>query len=420
MCGLVGVAGAITKGVEDAFHTLLQLDTIRGPHSTGVLIVNKDKEASVHKALGTPWELFDSKKYYKAMNNGLNVLIGHNRFATKGAVNVKNAHPFEFENVIGCHNGTLSSQVGLDDHNDFVVDSENIYHHMNNNGVEGTIDKLNGAFALTWYDTKAHTVNLIRNSQRPLFYAFTEDRKTVMWASESWMLSVAAMKHGIKLTKVMDLPEMHLTTIGVQFGYSGMVNAIDHVSVRKMEGYKPPVIHSSQVVPFSKKSTASSFASCQKHIGNVVKFSVVGEGCSINGRQPYLEASIDGDEDAIIRIFAGKNSDLWKQMMTSPNFYTGKVLSYSSVEGGYLTVLLNTVTEMAEEELSDEVFLGYNKKTYSKDQMRNLLGKHGCAWCSEISPVSESHELIWCSEDTYICACCQELDTVKEYVTKVN
>src|SRR5690606_8536689 len=111
MCGLVGVAGNITSVSDKIFRTLLILDTVRGEHSTGVAAVRRNtEEVYLAKQLGNPFELFNDKRYDTAINSINKVIIGHNRFATRGAVNKANAHPFENDLVVGAHNGTLDNK----------------------------------------------------------------------------------------------------------------------------------------------------------------------------------------------------------------------------------------------------------------------------------------------------------------------
>src|SRR5690348_5835448 len=106
MCGIVLVAGKISKNEEGAFKTLLELDTIRGPHSTGVLSVTHDKIVTVAKSVGTPWDLYDTSSFRSLFSKSHTLLLGHNRYATVGAITKGNAHPFEHDNVVGVHNGT--------------------------------------------------------------------------------------------------------------------------------------------------------------------------------------------------------------------------------------------------------------------------------------------------------------------------
>jgi glucosamine 6-phosphate synthetase-like amidotransferase/phosphosugar isomerase protein len=126
MCGLVGMAGALNQQHDGAFKNLLIVDSVRGPHSTGVLTVNTSRDVKIVKASGDPFELLGTKAYENVMRYANNVVMGHNRYATKGAINKTNAHPFDFEHVSGAHNGTLTTQGQLDDSKDFDVDSENL------------------------------------------------------------------------------------------------------------------------------------------------------------------------------------------------------------------------------------------------------------------------------------------------------
>lgn len=94
-------------------------------------------------------------------------MVGHNRHATIGAINDRNAHPFTHGAITLCHNGTLIDQDLLPDAKDFEVDSENICHSINKIGAAETIQKLNGAFTLVWHNAEDKTLNIIRNDERP-------------------------------------------------------------------------------------------------------------------------------------------------------------------------------------------------------------------------------------------------------------
>lgn len=201
MCGLVGIAGSINASHERVFKTLLILDSLRGEDSTGIAAVHRvSGQVSVAKHLGDPFQLFDSKSFERAMKPLQKVLIGHNRFATTGAINVRNAHPFDFDSLVGVHNGTLKNKWKLDNSNDFSVDSENLYHHLEKNGLKDTIETIEGAWALVWWDKAEETLNFLRNEERPLFFCKSEDDQTLFWASESWMLYAALSRAGIKFT----------------------------------------------------------------------------------------------------------------------------------------------------------------------------------------------------------------------------
>ena len=81
----------------------------------------------------------------------------------------------------------MKNYYKLDGHKPNLVDSEILYAHLAKNGAEETFDRLEGAWACVWWDDQAETLNFIRNSERPLWFTWSEDRRKLFWASEVWM-----------------------------------------------------------------------------------------------------------------------------------------------------------------------------------------------------------------------------------------
>jgi hypothetical protein len=152
-------------------------------------------------------------------------LLGHNRYATQGAIDDNNAHPFTYGNVTLAHNGTLSDQTTLPDHKDFEVDSENIAYAMGlADNPEEVISKLIGAFALSWWNDHTREYYLVRNEERPLWVAKSDLKDTYYYASERHMLEAILSRNNIKYT-INELPAGHLLTF--KFNDKGDITLTD-------------------------------------------------------------------------------------------------------------------------------------------------------------------------------------------------
>lgn len=201
MCGIVGVAGTgpASHQMKEFFAQLLLHDVIRGHHATGVAAIDTlSRDLTVEKkAIASPEFLQDKEVMDNlfAHKHNFNIYIGHNRWATSGAKDAdENAHPFIHGDIVGVHNGSLRKQSRLDDHKDFVVDSDNLFYQINKTGLDDTISKTDGAFALVWYDRKDNSLNFIRNDERPLAIAKLSNGYWV-WASEIGMLRWLVKRH---------------------------------------------------------------------------------------------------------------------------------------------------------------------------------------------------------------------------------
>ena len=225
MCGIVGVAGTgpASHQMKEFFAQLLLHDVIRGHHATGVAAIDTINRSLVveKKAIASP-EFLQEKECMEnlfAVKHNFNIYIGHNRWATSGAKDDDdNAHPFIHGDIVGVHNGSLRKQSRLDDHKDFVVDSDNLFYQLNKTGLDDTLSKADGAFALVWYDRKDNTLNFLRNDERPLAIARLSNGYWV-WASEIGMLRWLVKRH-----KQLNFESTQEEKDGVKYKYDTIFN----------------------------------------------------------------------------------------------------------------------------------------------------------------------------------------------------
>lgn len=210
MCGIVGIISKSSTGFIhsdiDFFQNMLVCDSLRGEDSTGVFGIYKNRQARTLKVAAEPHMLFRCEEWQdfktKAVAS-MNIIVGHNRSATRGAVNSENAHPFNEGKIVLVHNGTLHNHK--DFNKDVEVDSHAITHALNERPAKEVLKEIDGAFAFVWYDREAGKLFIARNSERPL--SFVETASNIIFASEGSMLEyLLGRKTSYSLPKPTQFP----------------------------------------------------------------------------------------------------------------------------------------------------------------------------------------------------------------------
>lgn len=207
MCGIAGVANSMYGTSTDRFvRDALVAGMLRGMDSTGIMQVDRNGKIYYVKEAVEGLFFLGNKVARQFIDDTCKsaITVTHTRAATQGKVNDDNAHPFvahkgNAEPLVGVHNGSLTpawrTKPGA---KDFEVDSQWALAHIAARGPEAFKD-INGPFAFVWAEAdKKGKLFMARNSQRPMHILFTEDRKSMLFASEAGMLSWLAERSNIK------------------------------------------------------------------------------------------------------------------------------------------------------------------------------------------------------------------------------
>lgn len=193
MCGILGLVARKELGFyykdKSLLSEMLYAGALRGDDSTGLFGVRKTGNVEILKEASCSANFMANKDYdsfLDSMVQNMKFVIGHNRKATKGKVEDKNAHPFYEGDITLVHNGTLFTHANLKENVD--VDSHAICHAINERGHQQALNDIKGAYALAWYDNRDKTLRLARNTERPLsilandeFYFIASEANMLYW-----------------------------------------------------------------------------------------------------------------------------------------------------------------------------------------------------------------------------------------------
>lgn len=207
MCGLAGIVGNGINNVDlGALYTLSYISGLRGLHSTGICQGNKyyrgDLRYMIEKGTFNVGEFFDYHASHPEGNRNVandstdNFFLMHMRQATRGTITPDNAHPFDLDNIVGMHNGTLQEAKYQSEEQ---TDSELLFADIDTNGIVPVLRDLalGSAYALVMMDKRTGQLNIIRNNKRTLFYCHHRQRNVMYYASEAMFLDFMIRRHSL-------------------------------------------------------------------------------------------------------------------------------------------------------------------------------------------------------------------------------
>jgi hypothetical protein len=206
MCGIFGAQwkhsrpNASERAQRAVILTVLahEMDS-RGDQSHGVYLPEPDV---LHRRVGTikqtPMHIYSEARS----------LFAHTRYATQGKVAEKNSHPFDIDDVIGCHNGTLSNHAQLNREyaRDFKVDSQHIFKHI---ATGRPLSEIQGYGTVVYVHREAPSEILMAHCNGGMLTVYTTDIGLV-WASTEAAIKGALQAGGVIGGKPVDTKSGHL------------------------------------------------------------------------------------------------------------------------------------------------------------------------------------------------------------------
>lgn len=268
MCGLAGVYTTMISARErKVFDSLMTVSNLRGSLGAGVITAHRDDRLMFYKTLNNGVSLLNSKGFADLMSDtyskSASTIIGHTRAPTKGGTDKDAVHPHDAPNVIGVHNGTLYRV------NDKTIphadsDSKAAYLDISERGIDAFVQGADGAYCLVWVNKEAKTLNFLRNSQRPLYFAKIGTNMktnkatkpiTIFWSSEKIFLQFALGRENYREDEYV-IEELPVNTL---VSYSSVARGtIEPLEVRSV----------AKVYPTQTTST-SHYMGGARHMGNV-------------------------------------------------------------------------------------------------------------------------------------------------------
>ena len=218
MCGLHGYVNGKARNTtaDDFLANGFIAGSLRGTDASGIASVNAKGQVFWQK-LPVSGPMFIGDKYTKSLMKDAmephSISICHTRSATVGgSEGINGAHPFLIDcdeagvrEMIGAHNGTLTSWHNKKGAAKFKVDSEWALNHIYDEGI-GAFKEFIGSYCFVWWDSnESKVLNIALNKERPMCVVFTKDGG-MAYASEPGMLYWLCERNNIQ----MDGPVLRL------------------------------------------------------------------------------------------------------------------------------------------------------------------------------------------------------------------
>ena len=177
MCGIFGAIGQPDQAIIRALAIANRdrgLDSLGFFNSTGKMAKNVGDPVDVLRQRRIAEFLADPKPWF---------IVGHTRYATRGKVSKRNAHPFRKGRIAGVHNGTCDAP------REYAVDSEYLFARLNDaapGDYQAALGDVSGYWSLAWFDGADLYLSCHGNS-----VALAATDRAIYFSSESRHLKAA-------------------------------------------------------------------------------------------------------------------------------------------------------------------------------------------------------------------------------------
>lgn len=466
---------------------MLVFDQVRGFDSTGICFVgNSNNKAKVEKELDGPenlWSYYDSEllDHRGVANTTQKVMLGHNRAATIGKVTRENAHPFTFDTVTGVHNGSLDDWYDLERDekgHQFDVDSKALIATIARKGIDHTWKSFRGAATVVWWDEADGSLNMVRNNQRPLYLAYSKNNDVLFWASEPWMITVAASRNNITLKTFTEEKEkdgqkwtekytVYPMATDHFFKFSVSATGVKLVEDRKLEKKVAPISYTPTYTGWNRTNGGTTIGGTnsgkerlnnswatglekagKEHVSRIFQYEKVIQCWKNNTFAPYfIGRMVDGAQE---RVYVYPQTQKQYQEMLDDNMYFNNFYEitcrprmtndYSdkfwafcisqdhverTVKGKNLTFseVADELFKKGEEQEEDDGNVVRLYKTFGhllveEDQWRKNMKEVGgcCAWCNNGISIEEANECEYVGGQCILCPECKSEPSVQDYL----
>lgn len=338
-------------------------------------------------------------------------LIGHCRSATKGKISVDNAHPFNFKNVIGVHNGTIHGKFPHSD--EFETDSEALYKNIDELGIKAGLEAaigFSGAFALAFYDKKTKELCFTRNDKRPLHFTFIANGTTMLVSSTREDLEFVIDKSSYIASGWENMKESPIFTLTPE----------TILIVPVGQSVKKATIHRLELKPESRFSSASYGSEWEDYEGYGAYGSDYGMSYRRHRDNFFNSSDWVRGPDGVFRSKADHQKYMERHTKDSKRLqdaFDGVEVDDESDPAGDLSSLPWLDQHEAKKSVDTDkhrskslIVLGKPEKDVIRVPQslkeREVKLKQGCFCCGTVVDIAEVDSVHWWDRDSYACDDC--------------